>query len=75
MATDRVSSYVAHLPALLQEDAFVGRFLLTFVREERVWFWGLQEAQIIALFTLIASVMTMMYLLMKRPGLDKSIEL
>lgn len=32
MATDRVSSYVAHLPALLQEDAFVGRFLLAFER-------------------------------------------
>ena len=27
----------------------VGRFLLTFYRVERIWFWGLQEAQVIAL--------------------------
>jgi phage tail-like protein len=32
MATDRVSSYLTHLPALFHEDAFVGRFLLAFER-------------------------------------------
>lgn len=32
MADDRVSSYVMHLPALVQEDAFIGRFLLAFER-------------------------------------------
>src|SRR5262249_40193319 len=32
MATDRVSSYLTHLPALFQEDPFVGRFLLAFER-------------------------------------------
>lgn len=26
-----------------------GRFALTFFRQERVWFWGLQEAQVLAL--------------------------
>ena len=26
-----------------------GRFALTYVRQERVWFWGLQEAQVLAL--------------------------
>lgn len=32
MATDRISSYLAHLPALFHEDAFAGRFLLAFER-------------------------------------------
>src|SRR5262245_1786573 len=32
MATDRVSGYLAHLPALFHEDPFVGRFLLAFER-------------------------------------------
>ena len=32
MAEDRVSSYLVHLPTLLQKDAFVGRFLLAFER-------------------------------------------
>lgn len=30
----------------------IGRFLLTFYRIEQVWFWGLQEAQVIALLVL-----------------------
>ena len=30
----------------------IGRFLLTFYRVEQVWFWGLQEAQVISLLTL-----------------------
>ncbi len=34
----------------------VGRFFLSYLREEKVWFWGLQEAQVIAvLLVLIAS--------------------
>ncbi len=33
----------------------VGRFILTFVRRENQWFWGLQEAQVIALALLAAS--------------------
>ncbi len=32
MAIDRVSGYLTHLPALFQEDAFVGRLLLAFER-------------------------------------------
>jgi phage tail-like protein len=32
MAEDRVSTYLVHLPALLQNDAFVGHFLLAFER-------------------------------------------
>ncbi len=49
----------------------VGRFLLTFVREERVWFWGLQEAQVIALVTLTASLITLVFLLVRQPLPDR----
>lgn len=33
-----------------------GRFLLTYYRVEQVWFWGLQEAQVIALLALVAAL-------------------
>lgn len=41
----------------------LGRFLLTFVRQEKVWFWGLQEAQVIALIALVVSILAIVYLL------------
>ncbi len=34
----------------------VGRFLLTFFRTEQVWFFGLQEAQVVALALLVLTV-------------------
>jgi phosphatidylglycerol:prolipoprotein diacylglycerol transferase len=37
----------------------VGRIFLTFVRQETVVFWGLQEAQVVALLVLAVSVMAM----------------
>ncbi len=40
----------------------VGRFFLTFVRQEKIWFWGLQEAQVIAIVTLITSAAVLIYL-------------
>lgn len=40
----------------------LGRFVLTFVREEKIWFWGLQEAQVIALLALVASLIAIVYL-------------
>ncbi len=40
----------------------LGRFVLTFVRQENVTLWGLQQAQIIALLTLLISVIVMTYL-------------
>ncbi len=33
-----------------------GRFGISYVRQETVWFWGLQEAQVIALLALVASL-------------------
>lgn len=40
----------------------VGRFVLTFVRQERVWFWGLQEAQVTAIAILVISMAAFIYL-------------
>lgn len=33
-----------------------GRFLLTFYRIEKVWFWGMQEAQVFALLAVLVAV-------------------
>lgn len=44
----------------------VGRFILMFVREQRTYFWGLQQAQVVALFVLVGSLLAMMYLARKR---------
>lgn len=44
----------------------LGRFVLTFVRQENQFFWGLQQAQIIALLAIAASVVAMVYLSGKR---------
>jgi len=40
----------------------VTRFVISYVREERVWFWGLQEAQVIALLTLVISAAALVWL-------------
>jgi len=39
----------------------MGRFILTFVRQENQFFWGLQQAQIIALLAFIISLIAMVY--------------
>lgn len=44
----------------------LGRFALSFVRQEKVWFWGLQEAQVIALLAAAVSAAAVAYLLIKR---------
>jgi len=41
----------------------LGRFILTFVRQEKLIFGGLQQAQIIAVLAMAASVLAMMYIL------------
>jgi len=44
----------------------LGRFVLTFVRQENIILWGLQQAQIIALIALVVSLVAMVYLARKR---------
>jgi len=44
----------------------MGRFFLTFMRQENQFFWGLQEAQIIALLVVVVSVVAIVYLVGKR---------
>ena len=48
----------------------LGRFSLTFMRQENQFFWGLQEAQIIALLVVVVSVVAMMYLFAKQRNLS-----
>ena len=43
----------------------VGRFLLTYVRQEKIWFWGLQEAQVIAIAIMVISIAVFIALLRK----------
>jgi phosphatidylglycerol:prolipoprotein diacylglycerol transferase len=45
------------------------RFVISFVREERVWFWGLQEAQVIAVITLVVALVALTWL-MRQPRPD-----
>lgn len=40
----------------------IGRFILTFVRQEKVWFWGLQEAQILSIVIVLASLAVIFWL-------------
>jgi phosphatidylglycerol:prolipoprotein diacylglycerol transferase len=43
-----------------------GRFFISWVREERIWFWGLQEAQVIALITFAVSGAALIWLFSRR---------
>jgi phosphatidylglycerol:prolipoprotein diacylglycerol transferase len=44
-----------------------GRFVVSFVRQERVWFWGLQQAQVIAIVAGVAALVALVWLL-RRPA-------
>jgi len=44
----------------------LGRFLLSFVRQENITLWGLQQAQIIAILAIVASLLAMLYLTSRR---------
>jgi phosphatidylglycerol:prolipoprotein diacylglycerol transferase len=44
----------------------ITRFFISYVREERVWFWGLQEAQVIALITFAVSGAALIWLFSRR---------
>lgn len=40
----------------------LGRFVLTFVRQEKIWLWGLQEAQVVAIAIMVVSITVFVYL-------------
>ncbi len=52
----------------------LGRFVLTFVRQENTTLWGLQQAQVIAVLTLVASLIAIMYVTSRRPVPEKLTE-
>ena len=45
-----------------------GKFALTFLRTETVWFWGLQEAQLLALGALVAAIGWAAWGIWRRPA-------
>ncbi len=49
----------------------LGRFVLTFVRQENQFFWGLQQAQIIALLIFALSLIAMVYFTKARRVAEK----
>lgn len=48
----------------------VGRFMLSYIRLEEVLFWGLRQAQVIAIVTLVASIAAFIYLYTRRNELE-----
>ena len=44
----------------------LGRFLVSFVRQEAIWFWGLQQAQVVALATALIGLAALLWLLRRR---------
>ncbi|WP_448577078.1 prolipoprotein diacylglyceryl transferase [Thermomicrobium sp.] len=44
----------------------LGRFLVSFVRQEAIWFWGLQQAQVVALATALIGLSALLWLLRRR---------
>jgi phosphatidylglycerol:prolipoprotein diacylglycerol transferase len=52
----------------------LGRFFLTFVRQENITLWGLQQAQVLALVILIVSLVLILYLTWSRKTIQKRLE-
>lgn len=46
------------------------RFLISFMRQERIWFWGLQEAQVVAILALAAALVALAFLFLRRAPRD-----
>jgi len=44
----------------------VGRFVLSFVRQEKVWFWGMQEAQVVAILIFAVTLIAIWYLAIRK---------
>ncbi|HQX63025.1 MAG TPA: prolipoprotein diacylglyceryl transferase [Thermomicrobiales bacterium] len=44
------------------------RFVISYVREERVWFWGMQEAQVVSLVVVALALIALAWLLRGRPA-------
>ncbi len=53
----------------------LGRFLLTFVRQETIVLWGLQQAQILAIAILVTSLTAFIYLYTRRGLPQKSMRI
>jgi phosphatidylglycerol:prolipoprotein diacylglycerol transferase len=45
----------------------IARFIISFVREEEVWFWGMQQAQVVSLVVALVSLVSIL-ILCKRPN-------
>jgi phosphatidylglycerol:prolipoprotein diacylglycerol transferase len=52
----------------------ISRFAISFMRQERVWFWGLQEAQVIAGAVLIAALIAFVLLLRRSETPDSHLD-
>jgi phosphatidylglycerol:prolipoprotein diacylglycerol transferase len=52
----------------------LGRFFLTFVRQENITLWDLQQAQVLALVILIVSLVLILYLAWSRKTIQKRLE-
>jgi site-specific recombinase len=46
----------------------VGRIVLSTVRQEKIWFWGLQEAQVLGIVVLVVSAVLAVYLTRRSRG-------
>jgi phosphatidylglycerol:prolipoprotein diacylglycerol transferase len=53
----------------------VGRFISAFVRQENRWMWGLQEAQVVALLTLVGALVAfLVYYVRSKRVSDRSLD-
>ncbi len=51
----------------------VGRIVLSTVRQEKIWFWGLQEAQVFGIVVLVVAAVLAVYLTRRSRGVTAQI--